>query len=217
MNEQEKNILRQALTIADTTENEFFHFHVNTKEQLLLGEFQLFQSLATISLAFIAIALGTKSFAPTIWWFLTTFFSMILLIFVTTFIRETIDAEANGLEETEAVLKTKKDEIASKVQESFENDDFSIYENHLMATREPLGTPLQSYAGEVAVFLFLNTLVFGFLAILDSSLDLSLIPIVCIAFVCLTFSSVVSFSDWNLKLISRISRAITILLKSKKS
>ena len=102
--------------------------------------------------------------------------------------------------------------IENVVAEAIKKDDFSIYEN-ATKTAPKHEDPQLSYAGELVVFLFFLTILFGAVATLNerSIFSQCILWTITVGGIILCFF--LSFKDWNLKLTERISAALHLILK----
>lgn len=181
-------------------ENQFFNFDVQTKVQLLSNQLQLFQTIATLVMAFLAIVVATGLVKLNAYLCLSALFSITLLFFAVMYTRETIDFQNRNLNDTSIQMKESKMEIIKKIDETLEKDDFSVFNDFI---REKVENPSISisnlkepqYTGEVAVFLFSNGILFGLISIIYPTRDLLLFDNIIIVVCILVISFLVAFTD----------------------
>lgn len=181
-------------------ENQFFNFDVQTKVQLLSNQFQLFQTIATLVMAFLAIVVATGLVKLNAYLCLSALFSVTLLFFAVMYTRETIDFQNRNLNDTSMQMKKYKMEIIKKIDETLEKDDFSVFNDFI---HEKVDNPSISisnlkkpqYTGEVAVFLFSNGILFGLISIIYPTRELLLFDNIIIVICILVISFLVAFID----------------------
>jgi hypothetical protein len=205
MTDEEKNLLKEGLKDSSAFQDVFFNFKMQSKFQLLLNQLQFTQSLGGIALALVAIGVGTSKIELSIWTLFSIGFASALLIYSSSLHREIIDLNDRGLNETSDLLKSKHSQLIEKVTESLEKDDYNIYYNYLKndvnSSKEVL---ISHQIGEIVVFLFLNTLGFGLLSILNLQIDLinQLVFIIII----LLGTYLISFKEWSYRLTTLLSK-----------
>lgn len=200
-------------------EHEFFVFKSQTRIQLLSNQFQLFQTLAAVMLAFLAVMFATNRFEISLWFLCSMLFSVVLLFYTLTYVRETIDAHAEGLDEAETALKKEKDKVIEKIDEAIKKNDYGIFEKFVA---QRLGNPKkigeeQSYAGEISMFLFSNSFLFGTLATVSAyGYWINFSKIVIFTFI-LCFSFLISVTTPNTYITKRISKLLDKSIRKGKN
>lgn len=214
MEQKEKEFLARQLRIAQEWQDEFFRFKQNTRIQLLSNQQQYFQSLGGIGLAVISILFATQIITVSVWWFLAGLTGLVLVAYVSTHVRELNDNEAKGLNKEEEAMTQKYEQIEAKVLEAWKSDDPSIYSSYLMQKAPIEGeNPEISYAGEIAVFLFLLMVFWSMLAFLVAKVSLSCLPLSLVVFGGIILCFALAMGDWNLKITGKVSRLIHRILK----
>lgn len=214
MKDTERNFLSQQLKTSQEFLDRFFEFRQNARIQLLSNQLQHFQSIAGISLAIIAALLATGSIAISLWWILTGSAALLLVIYASAHTREANDSWDKGLNKEEKSLNQIHEDLEKVILNAVKFDSYSIYESYVMDKGKPAPTnPSPSYAGEIAVFLFLITIFLGIVALIDKHIhigNLLALPLV-LGGILLCFT--VSTCDWNLALTERISRFLDRILR----
>jgi len=194
MNSESDPTIGEKYAAVRALRDEFFSFHVNTKVQLQVSQLQFFQSLAGITLAFVAVVVGIGRFEPNIYFLCSGVLSMLLIIYIATHTRETIDQWDAGLEDTENELKDQESELLKQLRGGEVGNLLQVQEtNTLVVEKAPL-----SYAGEISMFLFSSSVLFCAVAVfyalgysVTTSPDLTYIFVICSSFL-------ISFRNWNL-------------------
>lgn len=206
MKPEDQEFLKNTLKESSNFHFEFFKFNMQTKVQLTLAQIQFSLTLGSIALAILAIGFGTQKLNISVWSILSSTFALILLIWAITLYREIIDNQDKSLLDADANLSDTRNRLYEKVLEAKQKDDINIFLNHIRSeAKEENKIPTETnQVGEFSVFLILNTIFFGIISLLKPTKDLQL-SLFLIA-MSLLFSYYISFKDWSMKLINRISK-----------
>ena len=218
MEEKDQRIIESMLETARKIRSEFFLFSEQTKIQLFSNQCQLLQSLATINLAFVAIALATKTFDYNIWWTLSVALSLILILYTITYIRVTNDRKSAALEEISITLEQQERDLEEKALDARTQDNIEIFIAHLRNPKKiqkSRDLPI-SYAGELAVFLFVLSLFSGVVGVLKGSGIGQDVSNLVIGVVIAVLAFFISAIDWNSKVTEIMSHVFHLILKREK-
>ena len=134
--------------------------------------------------------------------------AILSLLFIFSYHKEIIDGEGNSLELEESRLNEKAEEIRSKVLESFEKDNESVWLDYAKSkVASYTNTPMSmSYLSEIVLFLFYLILFFAVTSFLVHKIASNkiIVELLLIAFIIL-ISWIFSFREWSLKLIKILS------------
>lgn len=188
----------------------FFIYRVNAELQLLISQLQYFQSIAAISLAGISILLATGSISQSFWWISAAVVAVVLIIYISTSVREIIDSKANELVETSDHLNQTHQELIDKLREverTGEINDYKVYLKNL--TRRMKSEPVPpSYDGEIVVFLFLINIFLSLVAFINEFIIIQGACALIATLILISISFCLSFISWNRKL----SRAVSVFI-----
>ncbi len=214
MKEEQRKFLSQQLRISQEFQNHFFEFRQNARTQLLSNQLQYFQSIAGISLAVIGVLLATGSVAVSLWWILTGVVALLLVVYASTHTREANDSWDKGLNHEEKSLKQAHQDLEKVISQAIQADDFSTYESHVLSKGSQTSVePRPSYAGEIAVFLFLLTIFFGTVAFISEYIHVGILSALLFASGGIFLCFAVSMGDWNLAMTERVSYFLGRILK----
>ncbi len=208
MKEEDEKTLKKSLEDSYVIRDDFFSFQIQTKVQLLLSQLQFSQSLGGISLALLAIGAGTQTIELSLWSLLSIGFAFVLLIYSSSLYREIIDLQVRDLDEADILLRKTQDKIETKVIESLQKNNFSIYLTYLgeEIKNRTKTQPHSLQLGEIVVLLFLNTLGFGLLSILNPEIN-CFFRLAVVALVLLV-TYLLSFKNWSYPLTKMLSKPL---------
>lgn len=215
--EEQRKAMMEAYESVASIEEEFFVFHQQTKVQFLIGQFQLFQSLATIILAFVAIMFVSNDRFLNNWMIASGVLSLMLLIYVTGFIRETLDEHDRALIDTDRMLDQEKRTLKKVIAESLKWNDFLHFQEYVqMQSALKRAKEELSFAGEIALFLFNCSLLSGLISMVKMSQFLQGVSDLLLVILIISLSIILSSTVWCTRFTKNISGLLSMKITSKK-
>jgi hypothetical protein len=212
MEQKERDFLARQYNTVCELEHEFFLFKENTKVQLLSNQLQYFQSLAGIALAIIAILFGTKLIHFSICWLLAAITALLLIIYVSTNVRESNDRLDKSLNNDQLSLTQKRKEVEDIIFSAIDQNDLSIFHSYINRSFEVEDSET-SYSGEIAIFLFLLMIFWCMLAFIFHEFSVPYYLAILLTAIGIFFCFIFSMFDWNLKMTEFMSRYLHVYLK----
>ncbi len=200
---KQKEYLKSIADGSFDMKQKFFDFKLQTTISLTLSQLQFFQFISGLVLAIASISFGLDYIKPDIFLLYPCLFATFLLIITTSFTREIIDIQLNGLEVAEEVVNNAHDKIMEKLTESINEKsiDPMIKFSEEQISKEKQKKHEVLLSGEIIVFLFFNT-VFSFFTLITHRHSLLILLVV------MTLSYFLSFKNWSLGLLKYLSREI---------
>lgn len=140
---------------------------LQTKTQLRLSQLQLFQNLASITLAFqgiLYIFFVTQADLVLIspFFFTSTTLSLLMVLYCASYGKEVIDETDRHLNGTEQDVKFRRKEFGDVANHTILEDDFTIFEAYIEGIKNTkTKKPTLNFSGEILLVLFCASLLFG--------------------------------------------------------
>ncbi len=204
MNEDQRQVLITALSDSYALKGRFSDFELDTKRALLQSQLQFFQSLGGICLALLAIGLGTNNLDKNVWTIGAIIFSLLLLIYTSTYSREIIDLQDEELGKAKKFVEMEQKQIEDKIVEALDKNDNAVWENYARSKISLMKDKKETLlvTGEIALFLFFNAIFWGFLSVADINFNCFILVGI------LVLSYFIVFKNWVIKLTKFLSRTI---------
>ncbi len=172
MQKDRKEYLIETLKGSNALRKEYSDFQINASLQLSLSYIQFFQSLGAISLAIIGIGISIDAILINLWTVIALILALILVVYASSFSREIMDDQLNGLIEGAKEINIKTREIDSRVVRAFEEDNINLFLDYAKSNiKEDSSSSskkeLIDFKGEIALLVLFNLLGFGVLGVVN--------------------------------------------------
>jgi membrane protein implicated in regulation of membrane protease activity len=213
LTKEENDTLLKNWNAFQALKDQFFNFDLSTRVQLLVSQMQFFQVIASVAIALSGILLSLEVIQLNWWLVLSGIASIFLLIFASSYTRETIDSQDKDLKQVGKDLNERQEILIKKIFETKEKGDFKIFQTYIDGERKNGAKPknqIPQYTGKVVMFIFLMSIFLGITSVLSTEYHCIfqgvMSPVIFMGL--MTLSIMLSTKDWGGGLVRFISKKI---------
>ena len=205
MTQTPNEFILNTLKASQKVKDDFFNHRVSIETSLLASQMQFFQNASSLVLAIIGIGIGTESLEVNFYLKVSIAATAILVIISLLYCREMIDGQAEDLDNIQKNIDHEDDKLVAKAMESVELKNASVFMDYVQDKVNKGVDKKQEtetlYIGEIIVCLYLTSITFLFISILNlqtnnpALFSLGIFIVIC----------VISFKNWVLPLIKKMS------------
>lgn len=182
----------------------------NLRRDLFLKQLDFFLQLSSFSVAILGIGyLVYTEKVDTVFGLLSLIFSFVNILLISSYIRVSIDKNANHGEQSAFNIRQKMDIAINKAVEAIHKDDSNIYFEHAEEqTKLPIQNNKLSFSGEIFTFIFINSFLFLVLAFFKNKINFYFDYFI-ITILILIISYFLSFKDISGVIFDKLSEYFT--------
>jgi len=216
MHEEHRKILMDSIKSGMEFKEKILDDISSLRRDLFLKQLDFFLQLSSVSIAILGIGyLVYTEKVDIIFGIFSLIFSFVNILWISSYIRVSIDKNANYHEEGANNVRKKMDDAINKAVEAITKNDSSIYFNY---AKDQVEIPFQkdklNFSGEIFTFIFINSFLFLILAFFKDKINFCFDYLFLILIVFL-ISYLLSFKDISGNIIDKLSEWLTLKLKKE--